>query len=142
MLELSGKYNTAKIFTDEIEQTAISQIISMCNLSTFEGCKIRIMPDVHAGNDCVIGTTIKLKDKVVPNLVGGDIGCGMYVVKLKEKQQDLDLVAIDKYVTEVFPRSNDYISLAKKLTQELRCYKFLSQERIDSELGTIGGGKL
>lgn len=75
MIEVNGKYNNAKIFTDNVEQTAISQIIELCNEESFKNTKIRIMPDVHAGKGCTIGTTITLNGKVVPNLVGVDIGC-------------------------------------------------------------------
>lgn len=70
MIELKGKYNTAKVFTDNIEQTAISQIIELCNQGFTKESKIRIMPDTHAGSGCTIGTTMTIKDKVVPNLVG------------------------------------------------------------------------
>lgn len=75
MLELNGKFNTAKVFTDNIEQEAISQVIDLCNQEAFADSKIRIMPDVHAGAGCTVGTTMTIKDKVVPNLVGVDIGC-------------------------------------------------------------------
>jgi tRNA-splicing ligase RtcB (3'-phosphate/5'-hydroxy nucleic acid ligase) len=75
MIELNGKYNIAKVFTDNIEQTATSQIIELCNQEFIKGSKIRIMSDVHAGAGCTIGTTMTIKNKVVPNLVGVDIGC-------------------------------------------------------------------
>ena len=74
MIELTGKYNTAKVFTDVIEKNAMSQITEICNLPMTEGAKIRIMPDVHAGAGCTIGTTMTVTDKVVPNFVGVDIG--------------------------------------------------------------------
>ena len=76
MLELKGKYNSAKVFTDNIDARAKDQIIELCNQEFVSGSKIRIMPDVHAGAGCVIGTTMTITDKVVPNLVGVDIGCG------------------------------------------------------------------
>ncbi|MGB4509923.1 MAG: RtcB family protein, partial [Syntrophomonadaceae bacterium] len=82
MLELQGKYNTAQVFTSDIEETAERQIINLCNQEFVKGCKIRIMPDCHAGVGCVIGFTADLGDLVVPNLVGVDIGCGAYVVEL------------------------------------------------------------
>lgn len=77
MLELKGKYNTAKVFTDNIDAETISQIINLCNQQSMEKSKIRIMPDCHAGAGCTIGTTMTIEDKVIPNLVGVDIGCGM-----------------------------------------------------------------
>lgn len=70
MLQLNGKYNTAKVFTDNVEQTAMSQIIELCNQEFVQGSKIRIMPDTHAGAGCTIGTTMTIQDKIVPNLVG------------------------------------------------------------------------
>ena len=101
MLELSGKYNTAKVFTEVIEQGAISQIINMCNQRAFEGSKIRIMPDVHAGKGCTIGTTMTIEDKVVPNLVGVDIGCGMEVCILDT--DTLDFGKLDRVIRERVP---------------------------------------
>ena len=77
-MKIRGKYNTAKVFTDVIDASAISQIIEMCNQEPFAGSSIRIMPDVHAGAGCTIGTTMTITDKVIPNLVGVDIGCGMH----------------------------------------------------------------
>ena len=85
MLELKGKYNSAKVFTEVIDENAIAQITELCSQPMSEGSVIRIMPDVHAGAGCTIGTTMTITDKIVPNLVGVDIGCGMETVKLKEK---------------------------------------------------------
>ena len=77
MLELNGKYNSAKVFTDKIDNDSIAQIILLCNQEFTKGLSIRMMPDVHAGSGCTVGTTMTIKDKIVPNLVGSDIGCGM-----------------------------------------------------------------
>lgn len=77
MIELNGKYNTAKVFTDVVDQSAISQVIELLNQAFTAGSRIRMMPDIHAGAGCTIGTTMTITDKVVPNLVGVDIGCGM-----------------------------------------------------------------
>ena len=82
MIPIQGKYNTALVYTNIIEEEAISQIITLCNQEFTKDTKIRIMPDVHAGAGCTIGTTMTIKDKIVANLVGQDIGCGMFVVKL------------------------------------------------------------
>lgn len=82
MIILNGKYNSAKVFTDNIDRETISQIINLCNQDFTEGCTIRIMPDCHAGKGCVIGFTADLGDKIVPNLIGVDIGCGMLTVEL------------------------------------------------------------
>ena len=75
MLEVSGKYNQAKIFTDVVDQASIAQVIELCNQEFTAGSRIRLMPDVHAGAGCTVGTTMTITDRVVPNLVGVDIGC-------------------------------------------------------------------
>lgn len=90
MIEVQGKYNAAKINTDNVEQEAIAQIIELCNQEFVQGSKIRIMTDTHAGAGCTIGTTMTIQDKIVPNLVGVDIGCGMENVKLKNTEIDLE----------------------------------------------------
>ena len=82
MIEIVGKYGIAKVFTDLVDEGTISQIYELLNQEFIEGSKVSIMPDCHVGTGCVIGTTITIKDKVVPNLVGVDIGCGMLTVKL------------------------------------------------------------
>ncbi len=76
MREIQGRYASAKVFTDVIEKEAIDQIEALCNQEFARDSKLRIMPDVHAGAGCTIGTTMRITDKVVPNLVGVDIGCG------------------------------------------------------------------
>ena len=86
MIEIQGKFNTAICYTNELEDTAYSQIESVCNESAFKDLKIRIMPDVHAGKGCTIGTTMTITDKVVPHMVGVDIGCGMEVVQIAQKK--------------------------------------------------------
>ena len=82
---VTGKYNTAKIFTDVVEQSALDQIKTLCDQPFTQNSRIRIMPDVHAGAGCTIGTTMTVSDTIVPNLVGVDIGCGMEVVRLRNK---------------------------------------------------------
>ena len=101
MIELKGKYNSAKVFTNNIEAEAKAQIIELCDQEFVAGSKIRIMPDVHSGAGCVIGTTMTISDKVVPNLVGVDIGCGMYTVKLG--RIDLDLEKLDRVINREIP---------------------------------------
>lgn len=105
MIELRGKYNIAKIFTDNIDQNAIAQIIGMLNQPYMADSKIRIMPDVHAGAGCTIGTTMTITDKVCPNLVGVDIGCGMETVQLREKE--LDLEKLDDFINAQIPSGFD-----------------------------------
>ena len=85
MIELKGKYNEAKIFTDVVDETSVSQVILLLNQEFVSGSKIRLMPDVHAGAGCTIGTTMTITDKVVPNLVGVDIGCGMETIRVRSE---------------------------------------------------------
>ena len=101
MIILKGKYNSAKVFTDVIDENAVSQIIELLNQPIVLDSKIRIMPDVHSGVGCTIGTTMKITDKAVPNLVGVDIGCGMETVKIKEKH--IEPQKLDKIIREKIP---------------------------------------
>lgn len=131
-----------KIFTNVVEQEAIDQINTLANLPVFDGCKIRIMPDVHAGAGCVIGFTANLGDKVIPNLVGVDIGCGMLTVKLNEK--DISFPALDDTIRKYIPCGMNVhegrIAKFPKL-QEMYCYRNLKDSRrIERSIGTLGGG--
>src|SRR3972149_5117293 len=100
MIELNGRYTTAKIFTDTPDDTTLAQVQQLIDHSFTEGSKVRIMPDCHAGAGCVIGTTLTIRDKVVPNLVGVDIGCGVSVVRVGV---DVDLKALDTFIREKIP---------------------------------------
>ena len=91
-LDIKGKVNTAVCYAKVIEDEAIEQIRRMCDYEMTEGSKIRIMPDVHSGKGCTIGTTMTITDKAVPNVVGVDIGCGMYTVNLGKGEIDLTKV--------------------------------------------------
>ena len=101
MFEIKGKYACAKVFTDVLEPSAEGQIKAMCDQPFVEGSRIRIMPDVHAGAGCTIGTTMTIGNYVVPNIVGVDIGCGMDVVKLKEKR--INLPELDSFIRKNIP---------------------------------------
>ncbi len=101
MFDLQGKYNTARIFTDNVEPEAMAQILNLLNQEFVSGSKIRIMPDTHAGAGCTIGTTMTVADRVVPNLVGVDIGCGMETVLLEESR--VELQKLDRVVHERVP---------------------------------------
>ncbi len=143
MLELQGKYNTAKVYTDVIDQESIAQIILLCNQEFTKGLQIRMMPDVHAGSGCTVGTTMTIHDKIVPNLVGVDIGCGMETVRLKERE--LDLEKLDRLIYEKIPSGfairNKSHPYAKKLQLEkLRCLEHIDLLRAEKSLGTLGGG--
>ncbi|MCL2364431.1 MAG: RtcB family protein [Defluviitaleaceae bacterium] len=143
MRELQGKYVTAKVFTDVIEPGALQQIEHLLNQEFISGSKIRIMPDVHAGMGCTIGTTMTIKDKVVPNLVGVDIGCGMETVLLKDKRVDLNQLdkAIHQHVPAGFKTRNEphHYNDDIDLTA-LRCAKHVDINRAQHSLGTLGGG--
>jgi RNA-splicing ligase RtcB len=143
MIELRGKYNSAKVFTDVIDESAISQIIELCNQQMSEGANIRIMPDVHAGAGCTIGTTMTITDKVVPNLVGVDIGCGMETVRLKEKH--IELQKLDKLIYEKIPSGFAIRDKAHRYSEqidlsELYCYESIKSARAELSIGTLGGG--
>ena len=97
MLEIKGKENTAICYARVVEDAAIEQIKKMCDYALTSGSRVRIMPDVHAGKGCTVGTTRTVIDKACPNIVGVDIGCGMYTVKLKNRK--LDFKKIDELVT-------------------------------------------
>lgn len=145
MFDLNGKYATARIFTDNIENEAISQIYELCNQEFVEGCKVRIMPDVHAGKGCTIGTTMEIKDKVVPNLVGVDISCGVLCIKLKEKEinfKKLDDI-IRKYIPSgmnVREKAIDSSEIRKIGLQKLKCINNINMDRAEKSLGTLGNG--
>ena len=143
MIEIHGKYASAKVFTDELEPSAQGQIQAMCDQPFTKGAKIRIMPDVHAGAGCTIGTTMTIGEYVVPNIVGVDIGCGMNVVRLSEKR--LDLPKLDSFIRANIPHGRDvrdrpHRSHGRLDFEELRCLKKLDRRRIKESLGTLGGG--
>jgi len=143
MIELQGKYNTAKVFTDNIEQEAISQVINLLNQEFTQNSQIRIMPDTHAGAGCTIGTTMTITDKIVPNLVGVDIGCGMETVVLKDRH--VELQKLDKVIHEYIPagfaiRQKPHRFLDQIDLSELRCYKHVNIQRAELSIGTLGGG--
>ncbi|MBP5578965.1 MAG: RtcB family protein [Ruminococcus sp.] len=143
MIELNGKYNTAKVFTDVIEQDAITQIIAFCSQPMSAGAQIRIMPDVHAGAGCTIGTTMTITDKVIPNLVGVDIGCGMETVRLKEKH--IELQKLDKLIYEKIPSGFSIREKPHRYTEkidlaELYCIEHIDPLRAEKSVGTLGGG--
>lgn len=139
----SGKYNTAKVFTDIIDDTAKEQVQAMCDNSVFAESRIRIMPDVHAGKGCTIGTTMTLTDKVVPNMVGVDIGCGMEVVKIAERSVDFE--KLDKFIYSNIPssiniRENAHEFAGRIDLSRLKCFRYVNCDRAQKSIGTLGGG--
>ncbi|OON85711.1 RNA-splicing ligase RtcB [Oribacterium sp. C9] len=139
-IEIKGKVNTAVCYAKVVEDDAIEQIRRMCDYPMTEGSKIRIMPDVHSGKGCTIGTTMTIVDKVVPNVVGVDIGCGMYTVDLGKK--DIDLEKFDE-AAHYIPSGRDVWEGRTErfdLTG-LKCYRDLKEtKRLERSLGTLGGG--
>ena len=139
-IEIKGKFNTAVAYAKVIEDDAIEQLQRMCNYEFTEGSKIRIMPDVHVGVGCTIGTTMTVTDKVVPNVVGVDIGCGMYTVNIGKNK--IDLEKFDKVAHFIPSGKNVWEGRQEKFDlQELRCYRQLNDtRRMERSLGTLGGG--
>lgn len=143
MIEIIGKYNTALVYTDNLELSAAGQIKAFCDMEYSSGSKIRIMPDVHAGKGCTIGTTMTVTDKIVPNIVGVDIGCGMLTVKLKEKR--LELPKLDSFIRQNIPfgrnvRERAHRSHGRIDIYELECVKKIDTRRAKESIGTLGGG--
>ena len=143
MIELKGKYNTAKVFTDNVEQEAISQIITLLSQEFAKDSIIRNMPDTHAGAGCTIGTTMTIHGKVVPYMVGVDIGCGMETVILRDKH--VELQKLDRAIREKIPagfnvRKSAHEMAATTRIRELRCIKHVNLERAYNSIGTLGGG--
>ncbi len=140
---IKGAYNTAVVYTDKIEESAISQIKAMCDFEAFTDLKIRIMPDVHTGSSCTIGTTMTINDKIVPNMVGVDIGCGMDVVELSERE--IDLPFLDRLIYERIPAGRNHRKTPHKYaeesrTEELCCYRKINGDLAAKSIGTLGGG--
>lgn len=143
MIQLQGKYNTAKVFTDNIEQEAVSQIINLLNQEFVRDSQIRIMPDTHAGAGCTIGTTMTITDRVVPNLVGVDIGCGMETALLDDKH--IELQRLDKIIHSFIPagtsiREKTHPFINQVDLSALRCIKHVNLNRANLSMGTLGGG--
>ena len=139
-IEIKGKVNTAICYAKVVEDEAIEQIRRMCDYQMAEGSKIRIMPDVHSGKGCTIGTTMTVVDKVVPNVVGVDIGCGMYTVELGKGSIDFEKVdEAAHYIpsgTSVWDGRKEKFDLTG-----LKCYRELKDTtRLGRSLGTLGGG--
>lgn len=138
MFEIAGKFNTAKVFSDNVDNETISQLTTLLNQEFVSDAKIRIMPDTHAGKGCVIGTTMTIKDKVVPNLVGVDEGCGMLAVKLKETSVDLPM--LDSVINKYVPCGFDIHDTAKAKSNADQIIAPIDYEKSQKSLGSLGGG--
>lgn len=143
MIEIKGKYSRAKVFTDNLEEKAAAQILELCNQEFVRESQIRIMPDTHAGAGCTIGTTMTIKDKIVPNLVGVDIGCGMFVSMIEKTQ--IDFNKLDKVIRSCVPSGFDVREIPHDYNEyveilNLKCKEQVDLKRASLSIGTLGGG--
>ena len=143
MIEVIGKYNTAICYTGELEEAAAGQIKAVCDEPAFADCRIRIMPDVHAGMGCTVGTTMTITDKIVPGMVGVDIGCGMETVRVSEKE--MDFAKLDGLIRSQIPCGRDVRATPHGLNEQidltqLRCSPYVNLSRARKSIGTLGGG--
>ena len=140
MFEIKGKVTTAVCYATVVEDAAVEQIRRMCDYACAEGSRVRIMPDVHAGKGCTIGTTMTILDRAVPNVVGVDIGCGMYTVNIGKDAPDLP--AVDAAAHFIPSGMNVWEGRQERFDLTgLRCYRELKDaKRLERSLGTLGGG--
>ena len=140
MFEIKGNITTAVCYAKVVEEEAIEQVRRMCSYELTENSKVRIMPDVHAGKGCTIGTTMTVEDKACPNVVGVDIGCGMYTVMLSEKE--IDFEKVDEACHFIPSGMNVWEGRIERFDLTgLRCYRSLrDSRRLERSLGTLGGG--
>lgn len=140
MFEIKGKVNTALCYAKVVEDEAIEQIRRMCDYDFTEGSRICIMPDVHAGKGCTIGTTMTVVDRAVPNIVGVDIGCGMYTVNLGKA--DIDFEKLDEAAHFIPSGMHVWEGRMERFDLTgLKCYRSLKNTKyLERSLGTLGGG--
>ena len=143
MVTIQGLYNTALCYTPQLEPMAEQQIRAVCDQPEFAGCKIRIMPDVHAGMGCTIGTTMTIQDKIVPGMVGVDIGCGMETVELAEREMDFH--KLDALIRREIPFGREVRTSPHPLNSQidltqLRCADHVDLDRARHSIGSLGGG--
>jgi len=145
MTEISGKYGLAKIFTDNVDKETLKQVSGILDSPLSDGANVRIMPDCHAGAGCVIGTTMTIKDKVCPNIVGVDIGCGVLTTVIGTRLAEPDFKELDYFIKRNIPSgqaiNEEESSEATKLFDSLICAsKIANRDRITKSIGTLGGG--
>ncbi len=143
MFEIHGAYTHARVYAEQADASAMAQIAALCNQPFAEGARIRIMPDVHAGMGCTIGTTMTITDKVVPNLVGVDIGCGMETVRLRETH--FEPQKLDKLIRSEIPsgfgiRKKNHPLADRAGLETLHCVHHIQLEKAECSIGTLGGG--
>ncbi|MCD8337507.1 MAG: RtcB family protein [Lachnospiraceae bacterium] len=143
MKTVDGKYASAKILTDHVEDYALAQVKLICDQKGAKGSVIRLMPDVHPGKVGPIGLTMTVNDTVLPNIVGIDIGCGITIAKLKQRK--LEYQKLDTVIRERIPSGFRIRSKPHRFTEsfpfeELKCYRHISLDRIMQSMGSLGGG--
>lgn len=144
MKTVTGKYGTAKIFTDLVEDSAIDQVKTLMNQEFVNGCRVRMMPDIHSGKGCTIGTTMEVKDKICPQIVGVDIGCGMHTTVISSTIFP-DFEKLDRVIREHIPsgfniRKEPHYHIRNTRLDALLCHDSVNIERAKLSLGTLGGG--
>lgn len=143
---VEGKHNTAKVFTDVVDEKSLQQIKTLCDQEFTSGARIRLMPDVHAGAGCTIGTTMTIKDKIVPNLVGVDIGCGMETLMIhkdSEAAQKYNPAQLDMIIRKNIPCGFDIRKFEHQYVAEVEWNNIkgiYNKRRAQLSLGTLGGG--
>lgn len=140
---IKGKFAEAKVFSEDLEQYARAQLQMICDNEVAEGSTIRVMPDVHPGKVGTIGLTMTVENKIMPNLLGIDIGCGMTCVELKEKRMEFQ--KLDKVIAEKVPSGFSIRKNVHHLAEEfdfarLHCYKHINEKKAKLSLGSLGGG--
>ena len=147
MISLKGKHNSCKIFTDNVDNETISQLYEVLNQESVAGSQIRIMPDCHAGKGCVVGTTMTLHNKVIPNLVGVDISCGMLCCRIETPGKNLDLDKFDKVMHkniksgfEIYDSPQPYAAKIENNLHNLKCADRVDIPKALRSIGSIGGG--
>lgn len=143
MITITNSYNTAIVYTDQLDSGAEGLLRALCGSPLSKDSRIRIMPDVHAGKGCAVGTTMTVRDRVAPGLVGADIGCGMEVFKVSGKR--LELQKLDKLVREKIPSGRAIRTVPHRFAEragldKLRCAHHIQKDKAQCSIGTLGSG--
>lgn len=144
-INIQGKYTKAKVFATNIQEKAISQITDLCNQEYSKGSKIRIMPDVHAGNPAIVGLTMTIEDNVIPDLIGPDIGCGVICCEILNENK-INFKHLDELIKlKIAPPSSPFVSESEKILiysklRKLKCFNHINFKKAIATYGTLGGG--
>lgn len=147
MLNIKGKYNEAKVYASNIDDSTIEQITDLCNLEIYKNEEIRVMPDCHSGNDCIVGLTMTISDKVNPSLVGTDIGCGISALKFSSDTQ-IDLELLGEVCKDVAENTSTCLTTRvangktlDEIVSKLKCINSIDLKKAYGSFGTVGGGE-